>query len=121
MDIPTAVALFIVEGLLYVASEFMAVIGAAFSEPSAELDAAFRAGLDRTWWLLIAAVAFAVLAGFLRAPVVVVSQVLAAVILAVLLGLAYRSYDEAHPPPPTPGPTTAYEPCYSGSHGPSCR
>ncbi|MFG3283306.1 DUF6234 family protein [Streptomyces sp. NPDC048111] len=69
---------------------------------------------DTTWleYFLAATVLLVVIAALSRAPWTVALQLLAAIVVAVLLGSAHHSHDQTdHRPPPAPN----YTPCYSGS------
>ncbi|WP_235482788.1 DUF6234 family protein [Streptomyces roseoverticillatus] len=114
-DAGIGILLFIVEAAVYLATGFRygMEIWAAQSDEK-RIDATRVAELAWVQHFLIATVVLAGLALLFRAPWTVLSQLLAAGVVAVLLTLAQHDYDRAHPAP-APAPNPAYVPCYSGS------
>jgi hypothetical protein len=117
-----AVFLFLVEAWLFFwAALAWGLAGWASGGSAAQNDAAAHTGISRLEHLLILAVVGGVIAALLRAPCSSASQLVVAAVLAVLALQAQSAYDQAHQPAPAPSPTVYYDPCYSGSHGPSCQ
>ncbi|MGW7552059.1 DUF6234 family protein [Streptomyces rimosus] len=114
-DIALGIVLFLVEAavFLWVGFGYGMEVWAAQGR-RARIEAAQLAQLAWTQHFLIALIVIAGLALLSRAPWTVVSQVLAAGVVAALLLLAQHEYDRAHPGP-APKPDPAYTPCYSGS------
>lgn len=120
-DVPVAFFLFLVEAWLFFRAALVWGMSGWAGQTAAQADEATRAGISRLEHLLIAAVVCGVIAALLRAPCSSASQLVIAAVLAFMVLLAQGGYDQAHQPAPAPSPSVWYDPCYSGSHGPSCQ
>ncbi|MFC8128227.1 DUF6234 family protein [Streptomyces sp. NPDC057302] len=115
-DVGTGLLLLVVEVVVYVAGSFghgMEVWVAQTDQ--ARIDAAQRAGIAWTQYLLIGALVLAGLALLVRAPWTMMLQLLAVGTLTVLFVFSQHEYDRTHPGP-APTPSAGYSPCYSGSN-----
>ncbi|SEM44242.1 DUF6234 family protein [Streptacidiphilus jiangxiensis] len=120
-DIALGFALLVLDAMAYLWQEVRYdVVGWAGGVPRATLDADQLTGIAFMEHLVIAVLVVAGLALLLRAPWTLASQGLAAVALLLLLSVAQKDYADSHPAP-TPTPSIVVAPCYSGSHGPTCR
>ncbi|MEU8436144.1 DUF6234 family protein [Streptomyces sp. NPDC029216] len=114
-DVTVAVLLFLLEAVVFVLGVFGHGMEAWAAQGDRErIEAAELASLAWQSHFLLVPVGVAVIAMVSRARWTVVSQLLAAALVAALLVLARHDYERSHPvPAPRPGPE--YVPCYSGS------
>ncbi|MFI8875432.1 DUF6234 family protein [Streptomyces sp. NPDC055243] len=115
-DVSMGLLLLVVEVVVHVAGSFghgMEVWAA--QDDQARIDAAQRAGIAWTQYLLIGALVLAVLAALARAPWTMMLQLLAVAALTVLFVFSQHEYERTHPGP-APTPSAGYSPCYSGSN-----
>lgn len=116
LDVATGVLAFTLEVLACLWQAWIAGWAAWGAQGSASLiHAAQTTSLRWSVCLLVAALVLVGLAALFRAPWTAVSQVLAAVVLAVMLVSQLQSDGSIGQPAPTPTPSVPYSPCYSGS------